>query len=169
MYHTAHVDRKSVYPAHVTKLETTGRVIALTGVVLPLLLIGILKFTQIEIEALKPLINGTPWLAWLYPVFGEAGASYLLGVVEIFTAVLLIASPWSARAAIVGGSLGALTFVVTVSTMFVLPIWEGDKFPLLNTLGSFLVKDVALLGVSLLILADGVKRFLDRTIKIHMK
>ena len=160
MYNTNPVNREFAHSAHLIKLETIGRVIALTGVVLPLLMIGLLKFTQIEIEALKPLISGTPWLAWLYAAFGEAGASYLLGVVEIFTAVLLIVSPWSARAAIVGGLLGAATFAVTVSTMFALPIWEGGEFPLLNALGSFLIKDVALLGVSLLILADGVRRFL---------
>ena len=160
MYNTNPVNREFAHPAHLIRLETIGRVIALTGVVLPLLMIGLLKFTQIEIEALKPLISGTPWLAWLYAAFGEAGASYLLGVVEIFTAVLLIVSPWSARAAIVGGLLGAATFAVTVSTMFALPTWEGGEFPLLNALGSFLIKDVALLGVSLLILADGVRRFL---------
>ena len=39
-----------------------GRPIALAGVVLPLALIGALKFTQFEIDALKPLISGTPWI-----------------------------------------------------------------------------------------------------------
>ncbi|MGH8241377.1 MAG: DUF417 family protein, partial [Steroidobacteraceae bacterium] len=88
------------------RLVRAGRGIALAGVVLPLFMIGILKFTQIEIEGLKPLISGTPWLAWLYPAFGEAGASYFLGIVEIATALLLIASAWSARAGVAGGALG---------------------------------------------------------------
>ena len=57
-------------------LQRFGRAIALIGVIAPLLLIGGMKFTQVEIDALKPLIGGTPWLAWMYPVFGEAGASY---------------------------------------------------------------------------------------------
>ncbi|URK89188.1 YkgB family protein (plasmid) [Rhizobium sp. RCAM05350] len=73
-----------------------GRMLALAGVILPLLMIGGMKFTAVEIEALKPLIGGTPWLAWMYPMFGEAGAAYLLGVVEIAAALLLIACPWSA-------------------------------------------------------------------------
>ncbi len=142
------------------KLAKVSRTIALTGAVLPLLLIGILKFTPIEVAALKPLISGTPWLAWLYPVLGEAGASYLLGIVEIFTALLLIASPWSARAAVAGGLLAALIFLTTVSTMLVLPIWEeaSGGFPWLNFLGTFLLKDVALLGVSLVILTEGLQR-----------
>lgn len=58
-------------------------------------MIGGMKFTTVEIEALRPLIGGTHLLAWMYPVFGEAAASYVLGVVEIATALLLIACPWS--------------------------------------------------------------------------
>ncbi|QQP93825.1 DUF417 family protein (plasmid) [Skermanella sp. TT6] len=143
-----------------SRLTVTGRGVALAGVVLPLFLIGILKFTQVEIDALKPLIGGTPWLAWLYPVFGEAGAAYLLGVVELVTAALFTASPWSARAGVVAGALGTLTFAVTVSTMLALPIWEGPLggFPWLNATGQFLIKDVALLGVSLLVLGESLAR-----------
>jgi uncharacterized membrane protein YkgB len=142
------------------RLLFAGRALALAGVVLPLFLIGILKFTQIEIDALKPLISGTPWLSWLYPVFGETGASYLLGTVELFTVVLFIASPWSARAGVAAGALGTLTFAVTVSTMFALPIWEESlgSFPWLNALGQFLIKDVALLGVSIIVFGEGLAR-----------
>ncbi len=140
--------------------RTAGRAVALAGVVLPLLLIGLLKFTQVEVEALKPLIGGTPWLSWLYPVFGEVGASRLLGVVEIMTAVLLLASPWSPRAGVLGGALGAATFAVTVSIMLALPVWEASLggFPWINPLGSFLIKDVALLGVSLVVLGECLAR-----------
>jgi uncharacterized membrane protein YkgB len=130
-------------------------------------MIGALKFTQIEIDALKPIIGGTPWLAWLYSVFGEAGASYLLGTVEIITAGLLIASPWSARAGVVAGALGSLIFATTCSTMLALPIWEDASggFPWLNALGSFLIKDVALLGVSLVVLGESIARlFAGRSI-----
>ncbi|KIQ00339.1 hypothetical protein RU07_17425 [Agrobacterium tumefaciens] len=137
---------------------TAGRAISLAGVVLPLLLIGLLKFTQVEVEALKPLISGTPWLAWLYQVFGFAGTSYLLGVVEMITAVLFIASLWSVSAGIVAGALGALIFLTTVSTLFALPIWDASSggFPFLNFIGTFLIKDVALLGVSLAILGESL-------------
>jgi hypothetical protein len=83
-------------------VRKAGRIVALTGVILPLLMIGGMKFTAVEIEALRPLIGGTPWLAWMYPVFGEVGASYVLGIVEIATALLLIACPWSARAGVAG-------------------------------------------------------------------
>lgn len=147
------------------RVLVAGRLIALAGVFLPLFLIGILKFTQIEIDALKPLISGTPWLAWLYVVFGFAGTSYLLGVVEIATAVLFVLAAWSPRAAIAAGALGALTFATTVSTLLALPIWEDASggFPFLNFLGSFLIKDVALLGISLVVLGEGLLRSGART------
>jgi uncharacterized membrane protein YkgB len=137
-----------------------GAIVALIGVVLPLVLIGGLKFTQVEIEALKPMIGGTPWLSWMYAVFGETGTSYLLGVVEITTAMLLIAAPWFPRAGVVGGAVAALTFLTTTSLLFALPIWEAAAggFPALNPVGAFLIKDVALLGVALLVTGESMVR-----------
>jgi uncharacterized membrane protein YkgB len=142
------------------KMVAVGRLVGLLGVVLVLLLIGGLKFTQVEIEGLKPIIEPTPWLAWMYPTFGAAGTSYLLGVVELATALLLMLSPWSARAGIVGGAVAALTFFVTMTIMFAAPIWEtaSGGFPWINELGQFLIKDVALLGVSLGILGESLTR-----------
>jgi uncharacterized membrane protein YkgB len=150
------VDRL-VPAATVTKI---GRGVALAGVVLPLLLIGVLKYTQVEVDALKPLITNTPWLSWLYPAFGEVGATALLGTAEIFTAILLIASPWSARAGVLGGAIGSLTFLTTVSVMFALPIWYAELggFPWINPVGQFLLKDVSLLGVSIFILGESLAR-----------
>jgi reactive chlorine resistance protein C len=141
-------------------VQRVGRVVALVGVVLPLLLIGGLKFTQLEVEALKPLIGGTPWLAWMYSVFGEAGTSYVLGVVEITAALLLIASPWLLRAGVVGGALGGLTFLVTSSLLFALPVWEESLggFPALSGAGQFLIKDVALLGISLVVMGESLAK-----------
>ncbi|WP_434624381.1 DUF417 family protein [Pseudomonas sp. Z1-29] len=159
---TSVTSSQTALTSSISRVENVNRAIVLSGVVLPLLMIGLLKFTQIEVQVLIPLISGTPWLAWLYPVLGEAGTSYLLGVVEILTALLLIASPWSARAAIAGGLLASLTFFTTISMMLVLPIWEAGSggFPWLNFLGTFLIKDVALLGVSLVILTEGLQRML---------
>lgn len=139
------------------KCEHVGRFIAMAGVILPLLLIGSMKFTTVEIEALKPLISLTPWLSWMYPAFGEAGSSYLLGIVEITTAILLSACPWSAIAGAIGGALATLTFLVTCSIMFAFPMWEPTLgFPALGPVGQFLIKDIALLGVALVVLGESL-------------
>src|SRR5512145_458848 len=99
--------------ANDTVFERVGRGVALMGVALPLLLIGHSKFAAFEVEALKPLIGGTPWLAWMYAVLDPVAVSRLLGVIEIVTAILLLASPWMPRAGVLGGALGALIFCVT--------------------------------------------------------
>jgi uncharacterized membrane protein YkgB len=143
-----------------TTIRRAGRVIALAGVVLPLLLIGALKFTQFEIDALKPLVGSAPWLSWMYTAFGEAGTSYLLGAVEITTALLLIASPRFPLTGVIGGALGTLIFLTTTSLLFAVPIGEpaAGGFPALNGAGQFLLKDVALLGISLVVLGESMSR-----------
>jgi len=143
-----------------SRIRNAGRRIALIGVILPLLLIGLNKFQQFEVDLLKPLIGGTPWLAWMLGVFGDVGTARLLGVVEILTAALLIVSPWSPRAALAGGALASGTFAVTCSTLLALPIWEPSAggFPYLSFPGTFLIKDVALLGVGLVVLGEALAR-----------
>lgn len=157
---------RSAHGSNVASLiQRAGRIIALAGLVLPLLLIGGLKFTQVEIDALRPMIGGTPWLAWMYPAFGEAGASYLLGVVEIVTAVLLVLSPWSPRAGVVGGVLAAVTFFTTCTMFAALPVWDANLggFPALGPLGQFLIKDVALLGIALVVGGESLSRVRARS------
>ncbi len=143
-----------------SRLLHVGRAIALAGVVLPLLMIGLIKFQQFEIDALKPLFAATPWLAWLPALLGDSGASYFLGIVEIATATLFLASPWSSRAGVAAGALGAITFALTTSIMLAMPIWQTSAggFPWLNGTGSFLIKDFALLGISLVVLAESLGR-----------
>jgi uncharacterized membrane protein YkgB len=144
------------------EIERIGRGIALAGVILPLLLIGGLKFTAFEVEALKPMIGGTPWMAWMYSALGPVGTSRLLGITEIATALLLLASPWMPRAGVAGGILSCSLFAGTLSMMLALPIWEtaAGGFPALSGLGQFLIKDVALLGVSLVVLDESIARLI---------
>lgn len=137
-----------------------GYVICVVGVFLPLFWIGITKFTLPEIEAVKPLIAVTPWIAWLPRLLGDNGASYFLGIVEIPTSFLFIASFWSPRSALIAGALGALTFAITSSILTTFPIWNAESggFPWINHWGAFRIKDIALLGISVIVFADGLKR-----------
>ena len=90
--------------------------------------------------------------------FGKAGASYLLGLIEIIAGLLLAVSPWSPLARAAGGLLSSLIFIVTCSLLLALPIGEpaAGGLPALNGLGQFLIKDVVLLGVALVTAADGL-------------
>ena len=140
-------------------IRRAGRLVALAGVVLPLLLIGGLKFTQFEVEALKPMIGSAPWLSWMYAVFGEADLLPARGRGDYHSAVAhrgtLVSTRrrrrWSDR---------SLTFLTTTSLLLALPIWEpaAGGFPALNGVGGFLIKDVALLGISLVVLGESMAR-----------
>nr|WP_225779018.1 DUF417 family protein [Pseudomonas sp. Marseille-Q3773] len=68
--------------------------------------------------------------------------------------------PVDGLAAVAGGALCALTFIATLSILFAVPIWESGSggFPWLNHNGSCLIKVLALLGISLTILAQGLTR-----------
>ena len=144
-------------------LRRLGYAVAVIGMVLPLLLIGALKFTQPEIEGLKPLIGSAPWLAWLYPLLGPANTSYLLGVIEILAAVLVLASPVSPRAGVIGGLLAAVIFLVTSSLLSLSMAWDFQfGIPALGPIGQFLVKDVALLGIAIFVAGHSLERLRPR-------
>lgn len=146
-------------------ITRAGRALALAGVVLPLLIIGGMKFTTVEAEGIRPLVSGTPWLAWMYGVFGVTGAARVIGTIEIAAALLLLAGPWTPRAGAVGAALGVLTFATTTSMLLALPVWEpaAGGFPALNGLGQFLVKDVALLGICVTVLGERWQAFARRS------
>ena len=104
-------------------------------------------------------MGATPWLAWLLPLLGAAGTSYLFGTIELLTAALLIAGIRWWRAALAGGALAVATFIITSSLMLALPIWEPTLgFPALGPAGQFLIKDIALLGISMVVLGEAWQR-----------
>ncbi|AVP82784.1 DUF417 family protein [Aeromonas hydrophila] len=124
-----------------------GFLIALAGVVLTLLWIGVFKFTPTEAAAIRPLVASHPLMSWLYAVLSEQAVSNLIGLVEILIAGGLIAGLWLPRLGY-WSSLGAiLTFLVTLSFLLTLPgVWKlVDGVPVTEF---FIFKDLVLLGVA---------------------
>lgn len=124
-----------------------GFLIALAGVVLTLLWIGVFKFTPTEAAAIRPLVASHPLMSWLYAVLSEQAVSNLIGLVEILIAGGLIAGLWRPRLGY-WSSLGAfLTFLVTLSFLLTLPgVWKlVDGVPVTEF---FIFKDLVLLGVA---------------------
>jgi uncharacterized membrane protein YkgB len=98
-------------------------------------------------------------MAWLYGVFAVTTFSALLGVVEVATAVLLAVRPWWPRISALGSVLAIGLFVATLSFLFTTPdVFEAAEggFPILTLSGSFLLKDVALLGIAVWTLTDAL-------------
>jgi reactive chlorine resistance protein C len=134
-----------------------ARRVARWGVALVLVWIGGMKFTGIEAEAIRPLIETSPWLGWLYEFLDVQQTSHLIGIVEIATAIALLALPWSGRAGAAGLAMSGLTFLATLSFLVTLPGWqEGYGAPFVGGTGQFLLKDALLLAACAVIWCEDV-------------
>jgi len=137
-----------------------GDGLARYGLAAVLAWIGLLKFTSYEAQGIQPLVANSPFMSWLYQVFSETTFSTILGIIEVTAAVLLAVKPWWPRWSLVGSVMAIGLFVATISFLFTTPgIGEeaAGGFPLLSMTGQFLIKDVALLGISVWTLADALR------------
>ena len=78
------------------KQSNIANYIMLSGLLLVLLWIGGMKFTLLEAQGIKPLIETSPFMSWLYLMFDLTETSVLIGVLEIITAALLLAYRFNA-------------------------------------------------------------------------
>ncbi|MDI3560816.1 YkgB family protein [Bradyrhizobium sp. Arg816] len=122
---------------------------------------GYQKWFPYEFERLVPFISNGPLIWWLYPVFGHAGASYLLGVSEWTFGALLLAGFWSHRLGVLGALGSTGTFIATVTIIPFMPEgWDlaAGGFPAMTGNVPFLMKDVVLLAVSFYLLRQDLVR-----------
>jgi reactive chlorine resistance protein C len=135
------------------RLEAAGGAVLRYGLAAILLYFGAFKFTPEEAAAIRPLVENSPFLGWMYGLLGMQAVSNLIGITEIAIALLIAARRWSPRLAVAGGLLAAGTFLVTLSFLLTTPdAWMRiASFPLpLPSGGSgFILKDVFLLGAAL--------------------
>ena len=122
------------------------------GLVLLILVWGAAKFTLFEAEAIKPLVENSPLVGWLYTVFDVRGASAVLGVFEVPTAILMATRRWFPRVSGYASLAAAGMFVVTISFLFTTP----GVFEPTSPWGGFLMKDIILLGAALFIAAEAL-------------
>jgi uncharacterized membrane protein YkgB len=100
-------------------------------------------------------------MSWLYDLLSVNTFSALLGVVEVAAAVLLAVAQWWPRISAAGSVISIGLFVATLSFMLTTPgVFEASQggFPMLSSTGQFLIKDAALLGVSVWTLGDAMRR-----------
>ena len=98
-------------------------------------------------------------MSWFYHIMSIDAFGRLNGSIELLTAALLAVKPWFPKASVVGGILASLFFVTTLSFMVTTPgIGEASAggFPVLSADGEFLMKDIALIGLALWLLADAI-------------
>jgi len=133
--------------------EVVGRELARYGLVVVVAWIGLMKFTGYEAEGISRYVANSPLMSWVYGFMNHRGFSAVLGVVEVTIALLIAARPFSPRASALGSALAVGMFLTTLSFLVTTPgVWAADAggFPALSGFpGQFLIKDLALLGISL--------------------
>jgi uncharacterized membrane protein YkgB len=141
------------------RIEMAGQFLLRYGLVLVLGWIGAMKFTAYEAEGIRPLIETSPLMSWMYRIFSLQAASNLIGAAEICAAAMIALRGVSAHVAALGSSLAVCTFLTTLTFLFSLPGWEATLggFPALSGSGGFLLKDVILLGAALWSLGESLR------------
>src|SRR6516225_8390124 len=156
MQDTAHEKR-----AMSSQVEAVGRELTRYGLVVVVGWIGLMKFTTYEAEGIRPFVANSPLMSWVYGLMSHRGFSAVLGVVELTIAILIATRPFSPRASVVGSALAVGMFLTTLSFLVTTPgVWaaEAGGFPALSGApGQFLIKDLALLGISLWTLGEAWK------------
>ena len=130
------------------------------GLVLVLVWIGLMKFTEYEAEGIRPFVENSPPVSWLYRVLSVRGTATLIGLAELVTAALIAARPVSARAAAAGSAMAVGTFLTTLSFLVTTPgVWEPSEggFPAASLVGQFVIKDFVLLGAALWSLGEAAR------------
>jgi reactive chlorine resistance protein C len=156
MQDTAHEQR-----AMSSQVEAVGSGLARYGLAIVVAWIGLMKFTAYEAEGISPFVAHSPLMSWVYGFMSVRGFSALLGVVEVAVALLIAARPYSPRASALGSALAVGMFLTTLSFLVTTPgVWASSAggFPALSALpGQFLIKDLALLGISVWTLGEAWK------------
>jgi uncharacterized membrane protein YkgB len=151
--------------AMITNAPRTSRTTAIApliaryGLVIVLVWFGAMKFTYYESHGISHWVANSPFLSWVYNIMSIDAFGRLNGSIELITAALLALKPWFPKASVVGGIFASLFFVTTLSFMITTP-GTGEAsaggFPVLSADGEFLMKDIALIGLALWLLADSI-------------
>ena len=152
----------------VTLLQAGGTHLTRYGLVVVFLWIGGMKFTNYEAEGIRPFVENSPLMSWLYQIFSVTQFSAILGAVEIAVGLSIASRPVWPRLSAYSSLAAAAMFVGTLSFILTTPGWEPSLgFPALSVPGQFLLKDSVLLGASLWTAAEALQAALRRTKESH--
>ncbi|WP_076415528.1 DUF417 family protein [Shewanella sp. UCD-KL12] len=141
----------SYYAGH-QRLNHFSLKLAWAGVVLVMLWIGGMKFTQIEADGIEGLMSTSSLFSWLYELFSVLHASYFIGIVELLAVLSLVLGLRHRWSNSLGLAIAALTFLATQTFIVTLPAYElSHGFPMLTPSGQFIVKDLVLLAACILL------------------
>lgn len=143
--------------------EQTDRSLALLRWPLTVIFVwfGAMKFTAYEAAGIAPFIEHSPIMGWLSVMFGVQGASYVVVVLELSTAVALVAGAFSPLFSALGAAMSTATFAITLTFLLSTPgVAEqtAGGFPAISAIpGQFLLKDLVLLAAHLCLLTASLR------------
>lgn len=121
---------------------------------------GTAKFAAYEAEGIAKIAAHYPLFSWMYPIWGERGASNIIGTIELLTGATIACGARYPLASLVGGAMGVFTFCVTLSfAVGSQTFWQaGYGPPFLGSTGQFLLKDAVLLTACYALAVNGLRR-----------
>jgi uncharacterized membrane protein YkgB len=155
----------------VLRLVGAAPLIARYGLVIVIAWFGAMKFTYYESHGVSAFVANSPFLSWVYHIMSISAFGRVLGTAELVVAALLALRPWYPKASVIGGVLATAFLLGTLSFMLSTPgIGEptAGGFPVLSANGEFLMKDIALLGLALWLLADSISATQQRQGATHL-
>lgn len=121
---------------------------------------GGMKFTDYEADGIAGLVINSPLVGWWQTLFGIGGTAVMLGIFEIATGLLFAGRFLSPRFSVFGAAMSVLTFLITLSFFFTTPGVSEPRaggFPAISAMpGQFLLKDLALLAISIYCLGESL-------------
>jgi reactive chlorine resistance protein C len=125
--------------------------------------IGVMKFTDYEASGIAGFVMNSPIVGWWHALLGIAGTARMLGIYEIITGLFLAARVISPTWSVVGSLMSVLTYLITLTFFVTTPgVAEplAGGFPGISAMpGQFLLKDVALLAISIYCLGESLAAY----------
>lgn len=130
---------------------------------------GCMKFTSYEAHGISSFIVHSPIMGWLNTLFGIQGASNVVGVLELSTAVALILGAFIPVFSALGAAMSCGTYIITLTFMLSTPGVTAAPlggFPWLSgDVGQFLIKDLVLLAASACLLLKSIQMAPNRALE----
>ena len=123
------------------------------GLVVVLIWIGGMKFTSYEAEGIKPFVENSPLMSFVYQFLSVRSFSAFLGATEIVIGLMIASRHFFPKTSAAGSLLATGMFLTTMTFMLSTPgTFEPTEggFPAISITGQFLLKDLVLLGASIL-------------------
>ena len=132
------------------KINEFAYKLGVLGTVIILIWVGLFKFTTVEAQSIKGLVENHFAMSWMYKVMTIQQVSNFIGVFEVVTGFGLFISLFFKKIGFYAGIASVIIFVTTLSFLITTPgVFKSvDGFPVTDF---FILKDISYLAISLMV------------------